>query len=298
MIDNKAMHRRKVRFIINPISGIGKQKRIRKLIDYNADLAGIDIDIAYTEAAGHATELARAAAQAGYDAVIAVGGDGSINEVARGLVGTNTAIGIIPAGSGNGFAHFIGIPFRTSSAIKTIAKMKVKQVDTATINDEFFVSVAGVGFDAFVADKFSRSKKRGLIAYSRIIIREYMLFRPKRFKIYVNNRVLRKRAFMITFANSNQFGFNAKISPKASVTDGLIDVCVLHKPPVYLAVFVILFAFMGLTHLTPFLEVYKAKEVRMIQRKNFIAHIDGDQITLSKQLIVKVNPLSLKVIIP
>jgi diacylglycerol kinase (ATP) len=298
MIEKKDRGKKRIRFIINPVSGIGRQKSIQKLIDRNKGLDDYDIEIVYTEAAGHAVSLAREASQAGYDVVVAVGGDGSINEVARGVLGTNTAVGIIPAGSGNGLAHFLKIPMRTSSALQAIVKMKTKYIDTATINNEVFVSIAGVGFDAYVADKFSRSKDRGFIAYMRIILQEYLLFRPKRFKLYFNGRVIKKRAFMITFANSNQFGFNGKIAPTASITDGMIDVCVLHKPPIYTGIFIIPLAFLGLLHLTPFLEVFKTKEVKMIQRKNFIAHIDGDQITLSKELIVKVNPLSLKVVIP
>jgi diacylglycerol kinase (ATP) len=285
-------------FIINPISGIGRQKKIQRLIETHPAAKHHDFEIAYTEAAGHAVELAREAASAGYDIVVAVGGDGSINEVARGLIGTQTAAGIIPAGSGNGLAHFLKIPFRARAAIDCVLTGKTKRIDTASINDQVFVSLAGVGFDAYVADKFSRSKTRGLLAYARVIAREYMLFRSKRYKLYLNGKALKRRAFMITFANSNQFGFNAKMAPQASVTDGLLDVCIMKKPPVYMALFILPLLFWGLIDRTPFSEIIKTTEVRMIQRKNFVVHIDGDQIILGKELHIKINPLSLNIVTP
>jgi diacylglycerol kinase (ATP) len=292
------LRKKRIRFIINPISGIGKQKKIPGLIAETIDTAYFIYDIVYTKAAGHAIELARQAATERYDIVVAVGGDGSINEVARGVIGTQTAVGIIPAGSGNGLSHFLKIPLRTEKAIKTICRMKTTLADTATLNGELFVSVAGVGFDAWVAEKFSVCKLRGFYSYAKVAVREYLLYQSKRYKIYVNGRVLRRRAFMITIANSNQFGFNAKIAPTASVNDGLIDVCIMNKPPIYMAIFFLPLLFLGFLHKTPMLEIIKTKKVKIIQRKNYIVHIDGDHLQLSKELRAEVNPLSLKIIVP
>jgi diacylglycerol kinase (ATP) len=289
---------KRILFIINPVSGIGKREKIPALIAKILKDSDIDYSIQYTESAGHAVDLAKAAADAGYDAVVAVGGDGSINEVARGVLGTETAVGIIPAGSGNGLSHFLKIPFRKEKAIKCIARMKSMVIDTATINEQLFVSVAGVGFDAWVAQKFASTKLRGFFSYARLAVSEYMFYQSKRYKIYVDGKILRRRAFMLTFANSNQFGFNAQIAPTASINDGLIDLCIMKKPPAWVSFLFLPLLFVGLLHKTPFLEVIKTKEVKVIQRKNFILHTDGDHKYISKELIVKVLPLSLKVIVP
>ena len=267
---------------------------IERIVDKNH----FEYDICYTEAAGHAVDLAREAAEAGYDAVIAIGGDGSINEVARGVIGTETAVGIIPGGSGNGLAHFMKIPFRKEKAIRKICKMKMSRIDTATINDKLFVSVAGLGFDAWVAEKFSGSRIRGFLSYVRVVLRGYFFYKSKRYKIYVDGRTLRRKAFMLTFANSDQFGFNARIAPTASLNDGLIDMCIMKRPPFWIALFFLPLLFLGKLHKTPFLEVIKAREVKIIQRKNQCIHTDGDFLYLSKELNIKVFPLSLKIIMP
>lgn len=293
-----SLHKKRIRFIINPISGIGKRNSIPALIDKVVGKNDIEHDIMFTEAAGHAVELAREAAEAGYDAVVAVGGDGSINEVARGVIGTNTAVGIIPAGSGNGLSHFMKIPFRKEKAIRKICQLKTTLIDTATINDILFVSVAGIGFDAWVAQKFASTKLRGFFSYARLVVSEYLFYQSKRYKIYVDGRTFRRKAFMLTFANSNQFGFNAQIAPTASLNDGLIDLCIIKKPSFLTAVFFLPLLFLGKLHKTPFLEVIKTKEVKVIQRKNYIVHTDGDHLYVSKELTVKVLPLSLRVIVP
>ncbi len=296
-ISSSTYHKR-IRFIINPISGIGKRNKIPSLIERTMQPFDIEFDIKYTEAAGHAVDLAREAADLGYDAVVAIGGDGSINEVARGVIGSETAVGIIPAGSGNGLAHFLKIPFNKEKALKKIARMKTTLIDTATINGTLFVSVAGLGFDAWVAEKFASSKLRGFFSYARLAVSEYLLYQSKRYKIYVDGRTFRRRAFMLTFANSNQFGFNAKIAPTASINDGLIDLCIMKKPPMLAALFFLPLLFMGKLHKTPFLEVIKTKEVKVIQRKNYISHTDGDHLYLSKEITINTLPLSLKVIVP
>jgi diacylglycerol kinase (ATP) len=288
--------RKKIRFIINPKSGIGKQKKIESLIHHQVDTAHFDYDICYTREKYHATELSREASARHYDAVIAVGGDGTINEVAQGLLHSETAMGIIPAGSGNGLARHLKIPINTKKAIEVIKHFNVKTIDTANINGRLFVSIAGVGFDSHVAKRFSQSKKRGFWAYARICFLEYIKYNNKRFRIYVNDQVIKKNAFMLSFANSDQFGFNARIAPTAVIDDGYLDLCIVRKPRIYYAVFVIPFIFLGLLHKTPFLKIIRAKEIKVVQLKNNIAHIDGDEIDLGRVIEVSINPKSLKII--
>lgn len=288
--------KKKIRVIINPKSGIGKQRKIEGLIGKHLDLSKFDHEICYTKAREHAVILSREASEMNFDAVIIVGGDGSINEAARGLIGTNTALGIIPAGSGNGLAHFLNISLNTRKAIEVINRFNVKPIDTGTINGHAFVSVAGLGFDAHVADLFSKSKIRGFWAYAKIIFLEYLTYQPKRFKIYVDGKILKKSAFMLTFANSDQFGFNARVAPTAIIDDGFIDLCIVHKPRLFSIILVIPFIFLGLIHKTPFVKIIKTKNIKVLQSKNNIAHIDGDEIDLGRNIEVQIVPGSLNVI--
>lgn len=290
------MKNKKIRFIINPKSGIGKQKKIEKLIRKCLDTSDFDYEICYTKAPEHAVELSREAVEKNFDAVVAVGGDGSINEVARGLIYSETALGIIPAGSGNGLAHFLRISLNSKKALEKIIRFKIKKIDTGNINGHLFVSIAGVGFDAYVAERFSKSEKRGFWPYAKIAFLEYITYWPKRFKIYANGNVIKKSAFMLSFANSNQFGFNAKIAPTAIIDDGFIDLCMVRKPRIFYAPFLLPFFFGGWLHKTPFVKIIKAKEIKVIQHRNNIAHIDGDEIDLGKCLEVKALSASLKII--
>ncbi len=288
--------KKKLRFIINPKSGIGKQKKVEAMIGKCLDLEKFDYEICYTLAPQHAVELSREAAEMKYDAVVVVGGDGTINEAARGLLHTQTALGIIPAGSGNGLSHFLKIPLKPSKALKLINRFNIKLIDTGLINNHVFVSIAGIGFDAYVAELFSKSKKRGFWAYIKVIVTQYLIYNPKRFKIYVDGKIMKKNAFMLTFGNSDQFGFNARIASTAVIDDGLIDFCIVRKPRIYYAALCVPFLFLGYMHKTPLVKIFQTKHVKIIQRKNNISHIDGDQIDLGKCIEVSVVPKSLYII--
>ncbi len=288
--------KKKIRFIINPKSGIGRQKKIETLILSHVDETMFESEICYTQAKAHATILAQDAVRMNYAAAVAVGGDGTINEVAQGLLHSNTAMGIIPAGSGNGLARFLKISIRTKKALNIINRFHIKTIDTGLINGHTFVSIAGLGYDAHVAELFAKSINRGFWAYARICFTEYIKFNPRRFKISADGKTLKRNAFMVSFANSDQFGFNARISPRAIIDDGFIDLCIVRKPRIYYAAFVIPFIFMGLIDKTPFVRVIRAKDIRVVQLRNNAAHIDGDDIRLGKKISVQVVPQSLRVV--
>ncbi len=294
MLKTETKH--KIRFIINPKSGIGKQKVVERRIEECLDKSLFEYEICFTTAKYHAISLSREAAEWNYDAVIAVGGDGTLNEVAQGLVYTDTALGIIPTGSGNGFARFMKIPLNVRKAIEIINRFQIKLIDTGQINNRLFVSIAGVGYDAYVAERFSQTKYRGFWSYAKIAFLEYIKYNPKRFKIYVNNRVIKTSSFMISIANSDQFGFNARIAPNAVIDDGLLDLCIVRKPRIYYVILFVPFFFLGLMHKTPFVKILKTTSVKIIQLKKNIAHIDGDEIDLGKIIEVKINKGSLKII--
>ena len=222
-------------FIINPVSGIGKHKIVERLAEELLDKSRFIPTIVYTNAAGHATEISRNAAADGIDIVVAVGGDGTVNETAAGLVGTATALGIVPAGSGNGLARHLKIPMNVRRAIEVINDGKSLKIDTATINDQLFVNLAGVGFDASVAKKFAVAGKRGFSTYLRITTNSYKNYEPKQYTLIIDGKVIKRRALLISFANSSQFGNNTSIDPTASINDGYIDVCIVGKMPYWKA---------------------------------------------------------------
>ncbi len=292
------MEKKKIKFIINPISGIGKQKIVESALGKSLDKSVFDYDISYTNAPEHATEICIEAVAQNYDAVVAVGGDGSINEIAKGIMGSDIVLGVIPTGSGNGLARHLHIPFNINDAIAVINNYKTQKIDTATINDRLFVSIAGVGFDALVANKFAKCKRRGFWSYFKVTFKEYPRYKPKKYVITLDGIIIKRRALLISFANSNQFGYNTSIAPEAQINDGLLDICILKKVPVIKAPFYAHLLFNKRLDKTKYLEVIKAKEINILRKKNNKIHIDGDSLKLTTELNIRINPLSLNVIIP
>ncbi|HZX61886.1 MAG TPA: diacylglycerol kinase family protein [Bacteroidales bacterium] len=290
--------KRVILFIINPISGIGKQKNIEELIRDNIDASSYEYQVKFTKGPGHGTELAKEAVASGVNVVVAIGGDGTVNEIGQALVGSSTALGIIPTGSGNGLARHLKIPFQFKKAIEVINHFKIRKIDTATINDQVFLSIAGVGYDAFVAKKFADAPKRGFFTYFRIVSNEYSQYRPRKYILEVDGRIIKRRALSITFANSNQFGNNTSIDPNAKLDDGLIDVCVVRRVPLWLVPLYVPALFFKTFHKTQYMEIIRAKKAVVTRKKGKTIHLDGDPSQTGKVLEMKVNPLSLNIIVP
>lgn len=290
--------KRVILFIINPISGIGKQKNIEELIRDNIDASSYEYQVKFTKGPGHGTELAKEAVASGVDVVVAIGGDGTVNEIGQALVGSNTALGIIPSGSGNGLARHLKIPFSFKKAIEVINQCKIRKIDTATINDQVFLSMAGVGYDAFVAKKFADAPKRGFFSYFRIVSNEYSQYRPKKYILEVDGKIIKRKALTITFANSNQYGNNASIDPHAKLDDGLIDLCIVRRIPLLLVPFYVPMLFTKTFHKTHYIEIIRAKKAVVTRKKGKTIHLDGDPSQTGKVLEMKVNPLSLNIIVP
>jgi len=285
-------------FIINPISGIGNHHGVEHLITERLDSARFNSSIIYTNSQGHASEISREAAADGVEIIVAVGGDGTVNETAAGLIGTESALAIIPAGSGNGLARHLKIPMNKKRAIDVINHGKVQKIDTATINDQLFVNLAGVGFDASVAKKFASAGKRGFSTYFRITTNSYKNYEPKQYTLVIDGKVIKRRALLISFANSNQFGNNTSIDPTASIDDGFIDVCIVGKMPYWKALLLAPLLFLKKFDQTKYIEIIRAKEVVLKRKKGKSIHLDGDPKTMGKELTMRINPLSLNVIVP
>lgn len=287
-------------FVVNPISGVRKRdlegfaKLVEKLIDQNIFSAEISI----SNYAGHASLLAKEAYSNGTRHFVVVGGDGSVNEVATVLKGTDASLGIIPAGSGNGLARHLNIPLKTPDAIAMLNHWNVLEIDTCTVNNVFFVSIAGIGFDARVAREFEKSKGRGFTTYARTAIKEYFNYKPKKYSLQMDGTKLKTEAFFITFANSSQFGYNTRISPEASITDGLIDVCIVRRPPLIAVPAVAHLVFRQKTNKSKYIEIYRASEILVKRKKGKTVNVDGEPIKMKKELIIKTAPASLKVVVP
>jgi diacylglycerol kinase (ATP) len=290
--------KKRILFIINPVSGLGKQKSAEDRINQILDKDLYDAEIRYTERAGHATEITLQAAADGVDVVVAVGGDGTVNEIGQALIGRKTLMGIIPAGSGNGLARHLKIPSGFKNAIGVINRGKVKKIDTATINDRVFLSIAGVGYDAYVARQFAKAPKRGFFSYFSIASGEYLKYKSKKYTLNIDGKEITRKAMVITFANSGQFGNNVSIDSKAKLDDGLIDVCIVRRIPFLLVPFYVPMLFTKTFHKTHYIEIIQAKEVTVKRKKGKSIHFDGDAFKMGKNLEMKINPLSLNIIVP
>jgi len=233
-----------------------------------------------------------------YDIVVAVGGDGSVNEVAKGLLGSSTSLGIIPAGSGNGLARHLKIPFNPHNALKVIEAGNGIQIDTVKVNDEIFTSIAGVGFDALVAKKYANAGKRGFWSYFRIVTQEYVTYKPKKYWLTIDGKKMTTRALLIAFANSSQFGYNTAIAPDAELQDGLVDVCIVQKIPILEAPFISNLLFLKKIDKTKYVDIIKAKNIILERRKDRVINLDGEAVKVGKTLNITVCPNSLHVIIP
>ena len=290
-----------IAFIINPISG-GKEtqankRKLPKLIMQTLDNKRWLPNIAFTEYPGHATEMAHQYARMGFDAVVAVGGDGTVNEVARGLRDTQTALGIIPMGSGNGFARHLNIPIRPSRAIEVINHSEPISVDYGLANGKLFVSTCGTGFDALIADHFAGSNKRGFVTYLQNILKDVFSYEPQTYHIVGDGLDVTHKAFLITFANANQWGYEALIAPKASVQDGQMDIMLMSSHAILGSASLALRLFAGSIDGSHFMDTLRAREVTLIREEKGPFHIDGDPVEMDKDIHIRIVEDGLKVLV-
>lgn len=286
-----------IAFIVNPVSGTKTKNRITKLIRELLNKELFSPTVVTTEYAGHATQLAQQFALEGYYAVIAVGGDGTINEVGKGLCGTNTALGIIPNGSGNGFARHLEISTRMNRAVEMLNNSEVISVDYCTVNDIPFFSTFGVGFDALVAQDFSNTS-RGLKGYIESILKDIFQYKPEQYHLQGEGIDLATSAFLINFANASQWGYDACIAPKASLQDGWMDVAIVSEFPLIKAPELAWQLFTKSIDENHYMHTIRAKEI-MLERENDSSpvHIDGTPTQMAKDLHIKIVEDGLKVLV-
>ncbi len=285
-------------FIINKYAGTEYQSSVEGQIIAACSQLKLEGTIAYTNHKGHATELARQAVEDGFTRVFAMGGDGTVNEVAQGVLHTSTAMGIIPRGSGNGLARHLQIPLKVSDALLLLGQHQVIAMDTLLINSRLSVNVSGIGFDAHVAAQFGKDGKRGLLGYARLVLKEFMRFPEFEARVTIGNESWNQPSFIIAVANSSQFGNNAKVAPLASVQDGEMEVCFIRKAPLSDALDVTIKMFMGKIHRSKWVDIRKAKQFRAECREPVPFHVDGEACPPEKVFEVAMQPASLKMIVP
>jgi len=291
------MNKRKLLFIINPISGGKSKEKLESLISENLDRQLFEYKLLYTQYSGHAQEILKEQATL-FDVIIAVGGDGTINEIAEFLSRINIPMAMIPMGSGNGLARHLGIPLKPEKSIQALNHSEILEIDTASLNGHFFVSIAGVGFDSLIAAEFEKAKGRGFINYARLSTKEYFAYKEENYQIILDGKKIERQAAMVSFANSNQFGYNTKIAPQANLSDGLLDVCILKKPNIVQMPGLMKQIWTGRADKSFLIEIITAKHIILQPNKNSFANIDGESIKVGERIEVLLKPKSLQLFIP
>lgn len=289
--------KKRVRFIINPCSGQGKNQPLARRISRKFHPKHCEYDIYLTKGRGDATLLAQEAAEEGYDVVVAVGGDGTVSEVGRALINTSTALAIIPRGSGNGFARSLKIPSQVDAALKILTRGHMLNIDTMTINDTPFLGVAGTGFDALIGHEFANLEKRGPAAYVKLINEAYKEYVPEHYILEIDGQPYDTDAFMIAFANTNQYGNNLQIDPLAKVDDGSFELVMMSEFPQWAIPELVLRLFGGQIDSSPYIETKSCKQVTF-KGKDHLVHLDGEPHHFQGELKVQIHPHTLNVVVP
>lgn len=287
-------------FIINPISGVYKKKNIPEKVARYIDYVQFDYTIRFTQYAGHATLIAQQAVEEGYDICVAVGGDGSINEVAQSLVGTNTALGIIPYGSGNGFATHLKIPARDAEgSISVLNTGKTVKLDLVKSNLRYFVSNAGFGIDSSVARRFHHHTIRGLASYAWAVVKELLFyFQPFPARVEIDDVTIEREFFLFTAFNANQYGYDYAVFPFTSMKDGVLDVIVMNRFPVWKLFWIVGCLIMKRADLIKEAESYRAKTIVIHGNKKMVYQFDGDSVIYHGDVTFNVVPQCINVVVP
>lgn len=287
----------RITFIINPISGTQKKDKIPELIEQKIDKSKYDYKIAFTEYAGHGAEIAAECAKQGIDICVAVGGDGTVNEIARALVHSNTALGIIPCGSGNGLARHLCLPMNASGALDIINEAIIESFDYGIVNGQPFFCTCGMGFDAFISLKFAEAGKRGLVTYVENVLKEGLKYKPEIYSVEDESGKHSYKAFLIACANAAQYGNNAYIAPGASMKDGCLDVTIMEPFDAIDAPKIAMDMFAKTLNSNSRIKTFKARRLHIHRKQPGAIHFDGDPIMTDADVDVEIIPAGLKAVV-
>ena len=287
----------KIRFIINPISGKRGHLHIGDLIEKHLDKNHFNYECVFTERKQHATELSKKAVEDNVDVVVAVGGDGTMNECAKGLLGSATALGVLACGSGNGFAFHFKVKADLEEAIQQFNSNDFRTIDSCTANNLPFFNVSGVGFDAHIAQLFATTKVRGFMTYIKLVLRECAFYPAQTYTLEYDGKTEHHKAVIISWANATQFGNNAQISPESIVDDGLVDICILNDFNRLKIPALLYRLFTGKIQHSKYMKIIRTKSIK-ISCQNGISHLDGEVVDLGQNIEIDTLANSLKLFVP
>ena len=290
--------RRHILAIINPVSGTGSKDKIPRLIDTVVNSDRNDVSIIATEYPGHACEIAAQAVKDKVDIVVAIGGDGTVNEVGSAVCGTDTAMAIVPVGSGNGLARHLRISMNASRALQVLNDGDIIPLDYCTVNGKPFFCTCGMGFDATVSYKFSNEGTRGFITYIKTALTEYIKYKPQEYLIDIDGKKMQEKAFVIACCNAAQYGNNAYIAPRATMQDGLIDVTVMHPFNIVQSPLIGARLFLRQLNKDHHVSIYRGKRVVIERRRDDIMHIDGDPMMMPQRIVIENISRGINILVP
>lgn len=287
----------KALIVVNPIAGGKNKKPVIELINQNLS-KDISPEFIYWEKPEQRGEIITRLKNEIFDIAIAVGGDGTINQVASALVNSGKKMGIIPVGSGNGLARHLKIPLRPLDAIEVINRGVAQPMDACKVNDSFFFCTSGVGFDAHIGKLFAENRSRGFFTYIKLTLSELVRYRSQQYKLRVNGNLTTGKAFLITVANASQYGNNAYIAPQARVDDGVMDICVIPPFNIFQFLSIGFKMFNKTLDTSSSVITYRSDEVLIERETEGPIHFDGEPLIEGKVLIYKLLHNALKVIVP
>jgi len=287
----------KIVFIINPIAGGKNKNHFSKVIANHLNTSKFEYELIQTESEKHAYELTKTALLNGAEVVVAVGGDGTINEIGSALIGSTATLAIIPYGSGNGLARSLKIPMNTIQAVKLINQFKTAKIDAAKLNEHYFFNMSGMGFDAHISHVFAKDKNRGLLGYIKATLSELKNYRIKNYEIIIDGKTLKEEAFILSVANSSQYGNEAHIAPRAQLQDGVLDLVIVKPFPLYLMPLLALRMFLKTADRSKYLISLQGKSIKINQNNNVI-HLDGEPKLVSENIEIQILAEAINVIVP
>lgn len=292
------MKPQKALLIINPISGTRSKDGLAETVKFRLAPFGIHTIAVETKGSGDAFSMAGQAVKEGFDMVISAGGDGTVNEVANALAFSNCTLGILPYGSGNGLARSVGVPQDIFAALKLIEAGNVLTCDRGIVNGKPFYCTFGVGFDALVSEKFASMKKRGKATYIKSAIREFLNYQSKAYAIIINGKVITEKALLIAVCNAPQYGNNAYIGPKAKLTDGLLDITVVHTDNPFNTFLMSMDMLTGMLDKNRGIGTFRAPAVTIVRTEEGPVHLDGEPMQMGKHLDISCQEKALRVFAP
>lgn len=291
--------RKRILFIVNPISGTRGKESILHTINNTIDNETFEPEILFTRKKGDALQIISEKIAEGFKYFVAVGGDGTVNEVGSAIINTDCVMGIIPLGSGNGLARHLRIPLDAAKAIQVINKLRVESIDYGLVNGLPFFCTCGVGFDAHIGYRFAKEKGRGFFNYVKVALTDFISYKPKKYKVKLDStQKMKVKAFLITCANASQYGNNAYIAPNADIQDGLLDIAIMSPINLLQAPAIGAMLFTRTINKSTVLQTGKAQKVVIKRKREDVVHFDGEPIIMDRKIRITVVKKGLRIIVP